>query len=183
LKANQDLIQIMSNIYELRLPLAKLCRRLGVSQMRVEQWVSGGLIEPECSVDQDLATEWTFGDAMRLAILVDIDNAGLPLGKLASHLRWIKSAAESEYFVIKYGLVELVPATPRGGPGTKVGEGPKALWPGLIQVDIVSKWELVDAMSSADNRVLLVVPLDQVISRVKSIWEHSVRGDASIELV
>jgi len=178
---------MMKKVYEHTLTSAELCRRLGVQRSRVEQWVNRGLIKPESDEGQGKSRRWTFREAMRLTILIDVADANLPLQSVGEHsqllteidrhAKWIHGFEnEPAFLVVGYGPVELIPSTPRGSPGIKKGEGIKVFIPGQLDSDIVRPSKLMEILMSPDDRLFIVIPLEQVERRVREVWEASLEG-------
>jgi len=187
----------MSNVYEHTLTLAELSRALGVARTRAEQWVNRGLIDPKLPGGQGKTRRWTFLDAMRLAILIDVADAQLPLSGIGDsekwhgeienwlnevdrHTKWIHGFTDdSAFLIIRYGLHEMIQSTPRGSPPSKMGGGIKVLQPGLLDSDVVRWSKLANHLASPDGRLFVVIPLSQIEQRIRTIWEASLKAAAS----
>ena len=146
--------------------LLELCWRLRLRERIILEWASKGLIRPEHSPD-----DWSLSDAIRIVVLNDIADAGLPVEALAryvGHLRSFKN--DRAMLVIAYEARELIPCSPRGSSPPKQGTGPKVVMPGVLTPHIVPARELSGFLDCPDRRVGIVLPLDAIEERVKRVW-------------
>lgn len=81
--------------------LAPLCGGLGLSRSRVEKWISDGIVTPGTMPPNGKARGWTKQDALRLACLVRVVDAGLRIdvGKAIGRIPTLE-VSESEFLVI-----------------------------------------------------------------------------------
>lgn len=155
--------------------LRDICQALDISSARVEQWVSRGHIEPKKPTTPGKTREWTLPDTMRLAVLAELVDAGLDAAKVKHHVQLGFSGFNDDqaYLLISTGsLAELVPPTPRGGPGSRKGEGAKIFTPGELYSDIVKGRDLASELASDDRRVSIVINLDNTFARVQKAWSE-----------
>ena len=109
---------------------SQLCAGLNLSRARVDQWIARGLLRLETESSQGRAREWTKGDAMKLAALSDMADAGLPLDKVAPHVQFLTGFKnEPAYLVVYYGVVRIMATSRRGAPINP--DGVDAIVPGI----------------------------------------------------
>ncbi|WP_057462187.1 hypothetical protein [Pseudovibrio sp. POLY-S9] len=151
--------------------LSAVCDHLDFSKQTVGQWINRGIFKVDQETKPGSARQLTFKDAMRLAILTKAANANLPLNEVHSHLNHLTALKDQKAFlVITDALLELVPATERGGKGSKRGDGVKVYQEGALTSDVIKASELADHLSSPNHTIALVVCLDTVEAEIKSFW-------------
>jgi hypothetical protein len=144
-----------------------------IGRARAEQWIARGYFRAPQEPIFGSAREWGIGDAIRLAVCTSLVESGISpqrAGQLSSiwtGLHGFKN--DVTYLVISTGMLgEIIPSTPYGGAGTKIGEGRKVYVPGTLYDDIIKGSDLVKTLADPDRYVSIVINLDNIEFSVKA---------------
>ncbi|MCC8937709.1 hypothetical protein H8A99_14820 [Bradyrhizobium sp. Arg68] len=145
------------------LTLKQITDGLRISRVRVEQWISRGFFRTPDQPILGLAREWDIGDAMRLALCVELVDAHMS-PQQAGALVWVGVHGfkdDTAFFVAWQGAHEMA------GIKGKGGKPAKAHLPGNWYPEIVRGRDLQNFLENSDVDFALVFNLDNLEKRVK----------------
>ena len=144
--------------------LKEITKALGLSRARVEQWISRGDFRPPDQPIIGKARDWDLGEAMRLALFVQlVDDVGFSI-KQASFCTQLGLHGFNNnvaFFVVWQGLVE-VPIKDEAGKRRKL------YTPSWNSHIILSSGDLQSFVQNPDVYFALVVNLNNLEMRVRA---------------
>jgi hypothetical protein len=140
--------------------LKQIADALGISRARAEQWIARGFFRTPHNPIFGAAREWQISDAIRLALCAALVDAGLSPEQAGAFTQVAHGFKKDAAYLVVSELGEIIPATPRGAPGTKKGEGIKVRTPGVLHSEIVKAADLAKKLDDPDGRAVTVINLD-----------------------
>lgn len=151
------------------LTIKQISEALKISRSRVEMWISRGYFVTPDKPMLGMAREWDITDAVRLAIMSDLIEAGVP-AQQAGNLVTVAPATMSDF-----GLVPFVtPFAIRSEPAFfvawqgwhEMAGGGKAHMPGNWYSETVWAHDLAGFVGGPDIDFATVININSVIARV-----------------
>lgn len=151
------------------LTLKQITDALHISRARVEQWISRGFFRTPDQPIIGTAREWDLGEAMRLALCVELVDAQIS-PQQAGSLVWVglhSFEGEAAYFVAWQGLHEMAGIKDGAGKPAKVHTG-RHWWGDIVrESDLQKKY-----LTNPDVDFCLIFNLDHLEERVRSALDN-----------
>ncbi len=156
--------------------LSAICKELDLPKGRVEQWGHRGLLVFDNETKPGAARECTKADAARIAMLGYLSNSGVSVEAAAKQIAQAMKhlflfTGEKSFLVISSSRTgEIIPPTPRGGPGTKKGEGIQIVTDPHFLANAVRERDLASHLGNPEFDYSLVFDLTEIEARIDEFW-------------
>jgi len=153
------------------LTIKQISDALDLSRSRVEQWISRGYFRTPDVPILGKARDWDIQDAMRLAIMSELVDAGLS-PEQAGQLVWAPISgfmSDHAFFVAWQGAHDMAVY-----PNGEESEPAKMYMPGAWFQQILRGGRLFEFLSNPDVAIATVISLDNLERRVKQALNYEV---------